>query len=265
VRRTPNPRYRRRRDPLSWFHLHLPPRQVSFGVLSLGLDEIRMDQPPSKFRVRFSLLTLLLASATICLAVSHWHTSRQLATARAQLRQLRDELGYVSIEDKSKFHAVALESGEPNTWQWRLFVPKGVRYQWKIACEDIPQDSPPSRAGVTAGSNEPYWDADNEVLVTARLREADEGNWTLSVTSKIGDSKHQMSGATLKIPREKIEWMSTVSATDGRVIGSHGTDVRAADGPIILLQRRACEKQPNGSYQPSAGPRPGFMVWLSKW
>ena len=25
--------------------------------------------------------TFLLASATICLAVSHWHTSRQLATA----------------------------------------------------------------------------------------------------------------------------------------------------------------------------------------
>ena len=118
---------------------------------------------------------------------------------------------------------------------------------------------------MTAVSNEPYWDTENEVLVTARLREADEGNWSLSVTSKIGDSKHQMSGATLEIPRDKIEWMSTVSSTDSRVIGSNGTDVRDADGPIILLQRRPCEKQPNGSCQPSDGPMPGFMVWLSKW
>ena len=73
-----------------------------------------------------------------------------------------------------------------------------------------------------------------------------------------------MSGATLKIPRDKIEWMTTVSATDGQVIGSHGTAVREADGPIILLQRRACEKQPSGRYQPSDDPMPGFMVWLSK-
>jgi hypothetical protein len=224
-----------------------------------------MDQPPSKLRVRFSLLSFLLASATICLAVSHWHTTRQLATARVELRKLRDELGYLSIDDQAKFHAVAFESGAPNTWQWRLFVPKGARYQWNIACDEIPKNSPPSRAGITAVSYEPYWETANEVVVTARLREAEEGNWTLSVTSKIGDSKHQMSGATLKIPRDKIEWMTTVSATDGQVIGSRGTAVREADGPIILLQRRACEKQPDGSYQPSDDPMPGFMVWLSKW
>jgi len=238
---------------------------VNFVVLSPGLDEIRMDKPPPKLRVRFSLLSFLLASATICLAVSHWHTSRQLATARVELRKLRDELGYLSIDDQAKFHAVAFESGTPNTWQWRLFVPKGARYQWNIACDEIPQDSPPARAGVTAVSYEPYWETANEVVVTARLREAEEGNWTLSVTSKIGDSKHQMSGATLKIPREKIEWMSKVSVYDGQVIGSKGTAVRDADGPIILLQRRACEKQPNGSYQPSDEPMPGFIVWLSKW
>lgn len=102
-------------------------------------------------------------------------------------------------------------------------------------------------------------------MVTARLREADEGNWTLSVTSKIGDSKYQMSGATLEIPRDKIEWMTTVPVTDGQVIGSKGTTVREADGSIILLQRRACEKRPIGSYQPSNESMPGFMVWLSKW
>jgi len=224
-----------------------------------------MDQPPSKLRVRFSLLSFLLASATICLAVSHWHTSWQLATARVERRKLRDELGYLSIEDRAKFHAVALESGTPNTWQWRLFVPKGGRYKWNISCDEIPQKSPPAQAGITATSNEPYWETANEVVVTARLREGEDGNWTLSVTSKIGDSQHQMSGGTLKIPREKIAWMSSVSSTDGRVLGSRGTEVREVDGPIILLQRRACEKQPDGSYQPSNGPMPGFMIWLSKW
>jgi hypothetical protein len=74
-----------------------------------------------------------------------------------------------------------------------------------------------------------------------------------------------MSGATLEIPRDKIERMTKVSVFDGRVIGSKGTVVQEADGPIILLQRRVCEKQPDGSHQPSDKPMPGFMVWLSKW
>jgi hypothetical protein len=223
-----------------------------------------MDQPPSKRRPRFSLLAFLLGTAAICLAVSHWHTSRQLATAQMKLRQLRDEMGYLTVDDRSKVHAVALDSGAPDTWQWRIFLPKGARYKWNIACGDIPRDSPPAQAGVTSVSNEPYWTTENEALVTARLLQADEENWTLSVTSKIGGSRNQMSGATLKIPRDKIEWMSTVSSTDGQVIGSHGAAIRDPDGPIILLQRRACKRQPDGSYQPSDGPMPGFIIWLSK-
>src|SRR5262245_57492572 len=106
------------------------PLRVRIVVLSPGLDGTRMDQSPSKLRLRFSLLSFLLGSATICLAVSHWHASRQLATARVELRKLRDELGYLSIDDRAKFHAVAFETGQPNTWQWRLFLPNGARYQW---------------------------------------------------------------------------------------------------------------------------------------
>ena len=128
-----------------------------------------------------------------------------------------------------------------------------------------PWSEPGSGRIPTAVSNEPYWDTENEVLVTARLRQQEDGDWTLAVSSKIGDSKNQMAGATLKIPADKIQWMSTVPSTDGQVIGSKGTAVRNPDGPIILLQRRACEKQPNGSYQPSQSTAPGFMLWLSRW
>ena len=222
-----------------------------------------MDKSSGKFRPQFSLLSFLLAASVVCLGISHWNTSEHLTSAEEQLRKFRDEQGCLSIDDKSKFHAIALDSGEPNTWRWRFFIPKGARYEWNIACEDIPQSSPPSRPGTMAVSNEPYWDIANEVLVTARLREVEDGNWMLSVTSKIGDSKNQMSGATLEIPSDKIEWMKTTSSTDGRVIGSRGTVVRDPNGPIILLQRRPCEKQPNGSYQPSKNEMPGYMIWLT--
>lgn len=242
-----------------------------FGFATCGdrraspLDEpTNMTGKRSSFPLWYTLRTLMITTLVICLAISHWHTSRRLADSEAQLRRLRDELGYLSIDDKTKVHAVALDEDEPNTWRWRLFIPKGHRYKWNIACEDIPRNSPPKGEGIVGISNEPYWETDNEVLVTARLRQNDDDSWALSVKSKIGDSKNQMAGASLTIPEEKMKWMFTVGSTDGRVIGSNGTAIRDPDDPIILLQRRPCEELPDGSYRPSDGPMPGFMVWLSK-
>ena len=113
-------------------------------------------------------------------------------------------------------------------------------------------------------SNEPYWETDKEVLVTAKLRRIDDEYWQLSVESRIGNTKHQMHGASLRIPNDKLRWTSEISSVDGRVIGSRGTVVRDPKGPIILLQRRPCERQPDGTYQPSPNPMPGFMVWLQE-
>ena len=240
---------------LSWlFRLGDPGRYVA-----------NMNQETVKIRPRISLLTFLLLATVLCLSISHWITSRELSSAQKELRILRDEQGHLSVEDETKFHAVAIDSDEPNTWRWRLFLPKGARYQWNIACDEIPQNSPPMHAGVVGVSNEPYWETGNIVLVTARLRPVDDGNWVLNVSSKIGDSKNQMSGTSLTIPSEKIEWMTSISSTDGRVIGSRGTEIVDPNGPIILLQRRPCEKQPDESYRPSKNTMPGFMVWLSKW
>lgn len=212
---------------------------------------------------RFSLLAFLLAVTVVCLAVALWNTSTRLNSAESELRKLRNEAGYLTIDDRSKLHAVAIDTGEPNTWRWRMFVPKGVRYEWNIACEDIPMHSPPARPAASAVSNEPYWDTETEVLVTARLRKADEETWTLSVTSKVGDSNDQLGGTTLRIPREKIEWMGNTPSVDGQVLGARGTAVRDPDGPIILLQKRGrVIDPPDGNYDV---PLPGFMVWLSKW
>jgi len=221
-----------------------------------------MNDTASRFRPRISLRWLLVVVAFLCLAMSQFQASRRLSSAQLELRKLRDEAGYITIEDESMFHAVALDSEDPNTWRWRLFIPKGNKYKWNIACEDIPQNSPPLRPGVSSTSNEPYWERDNEVLVTARLRQSTDGNWTLGVTSKIGDSKNQMSNALLKIPSDKIDWIDKIHSTDGRVIGSNGTAVSDPGGPIILLQRRPCEKQADGRYRPSANLMPGFMIWL---
>jgi hypothetical protein len=75
-----------------------------------------------------------------------------------------------------------------------------------------------------------------------------------------------MAGVSLKIPKEKMEWMTDgrASSVDGRVVGSKGTQTIDPKGPIILLQRRPTERQPDGSQQPSPNPMPGYMIWLDE-
>ena len=216
------------------------------------------------YRARYSLRTLLILVAFACLAIGLYVVGTRLADAERELRALRNETGNLTINDRSKVHIIAVDVDEPNTWRWRLFIPKGHQYSWKAAAEKIPRYDVPQNAEITAVSNEPYWDRDNEVLVTARLRRGEGDNWRLSVESRIGDSKHQMGGATLKIPAEKLQWNTDGASTDGRVAGSHGVKVFEPDEPIILLQRRQFERQPDGSIEPSPNPTSGFMIWLMK-
>lgn len=224
-----------------------------------------MPESKTGFRPRISLLAFLLGISLVAVGVSHWQTSRQLQSLMPELRKLRSEAGYITVDDNTKFHALAIETGDPNIWKWRMFIPKGTKYQWNIACENIPQTTPPATAGTTGTSNETYWETDTNVLVTARLHENENGDWTLAISSTIGESADQMAGATLTIPAEKIQWMKTSHSTDGQIIGTNETAIRDPKGPIILLQRRPCQQQPDGSFRPSTGTMPGYMIWLTEW
>ena len=212
---------------------------------------------------QFSLRTILLLILGLCATIGYFLNARKLYLAEQELHARRNESGYLSVDDRTQLHAIALNTDDPNTWRWRLFIPRGQRYSWNISSADIPQNDVPQEPEVAGHSNEPYWEQDHEVLVTARLRRTNDEFWELSVESRIGDSKDQMYGASLRIPDEKLRWMSEISSTDGQVIGGRGAELRDPDRPVILLQRRPCKKQADGSYLPSPDPMPGFMIWLA--
>src|SRR5947207_2111935 len=213
-------------------------------------------------RARYSLGTLLILVAVVGVLVGSFVVGTRLRRAERELQVLRDETGRLTIGDRSQVHVINVNVDEPNTWRWRLFIPKGQKYSWNLAAKDIPQLDVPQQAGVKAVSNEPYWERDNEVLVTATLRRQDDTHWRLSVESRIGDSKNQMSGGSLEIPAENLAWNTEGASTDGRVAGSRGTKLYEPRRAIILLQRRPVARQPDGSSKPSPDPMPGFMIWL---
>ena len=214
-------------------------------------------------RVRYSLGTLLIIVAVAGVIIGSYVVGTRLQQAERELRVLREETGRLTIDDRSQVHVINVAVDEPNTWRWRLFIPKGHKYSWNLAGENIPQLDVPQEAGVKVTSNEPYWERDNEVLVTASLRRQDDQHWRLSVESRIGESRHQIGGVSLEIPAEKLAWNNTPGpGFDGRVAGSSGTRLYEPRRPIILLQRRPLARQPDGSHKPSPDPMPGFMIWL---
>src|SRR5690349_2881676 len=170
--------------------------------------------------MRFRLRTLMIVVSVVGVIVGSYVMGTRLRRAERELQLLRNETGRLTIDDRSQVHVINVAVDEPDTWRWRLFIPKGQKYSWNLAAKDIPQHDVPQQAGVKAISNEPYWERDNEVLVTARLRRQDDTTWRLSVESLIGDSKNQMSGGSLDIPAESLAWHIKGASTDGRVAGN---------------------------------------------
>ncbi len=214
-------------------------------------------------RWRFSLRTLLLVVVIICIAIPMAIQTLKLYRAEAELRQLRNEVGYLAVDDRSKVHVIAIDMNEPDTWRWRIFLPQGVRYSFCLGYGDIPAK------GVTEPklkhiSNEPYSDEDVEVLVTAKLRPLDEGNWSLSVSSAIGDRPYQMGGGKVTIPGKQMRDIQNVSIYDAHTLGTRGAKTLDPREPIVLLQQRTRERRSDGTYQSSVGPMPGYMIWLEK-
>lgn len=181
-------------------------------------------------------------------------------------------LGEVELQFRSgKIWADLLESDDENTWRWRLYLPKGNRYGWNVAYDDIPRYEPPAKHTshiVSAYSNEPYDETNNVVLVVAKLRKQENGNWRLSVNSRIdsedGEPRWQMSGTSIEIPADKLKWWESKASTDGTTLGDHGNVLVDAKDRIILLQRRPTQRHLDGNYGPADGPAPGFMIWMEK-
>jgi hypothetical protein len=98
----------------------------------------RKSPQPLRWRPTFSLLTLLLVSSLVCVSVSHWRTSRDLVQTRRELRGIREEHGYLNIDDRSQVHFAALKTELPG-WKWRIYLPP--KHRWKLNLGAVPHDS----------------------------------------------------------------------------------------------------------------------------
>jgi hypothetical protein len=114
-------------------------------------------------------------------------------------------------------------------------------------------------------TNEPYWEGETEVLVTARLAQDSADTWRLSVDSSSAADGRGIGGTSLSIPDAALRWMREIPSSERGQLGSRGTTTLRPGQPIELLRVRTCVPDPNGGFIPSPAPQPGFMIWLENY
>lgn len=213
-------------------------------------------------RVRYSLRAFFITVTVLTFAAYHWTIALRLQTAEAIIETLRDETGRLNVEDETLVNVLAVDSGEPNVWRWRLFVPKGRKYMWHIASKDLPFAGIPERAGSSGVSNARYWERDNEVLVTARLTELDTGDFSFSVSSRIGNSSDQMHGASMIVPAEHMAWTQEHPTQQVEIAGKPLQTTFDPSKPFMLFSKRPMTLTPEGDTDFDHGLTHGLAVWL---
>lgn len=195
-------------------------------------------------RPRFSLLTLVLVTTIVALAVSVGLLYREVGPLRIEVKRLRAEVGELDVRDKSKIHAIQVPSGSKLEWKWRIWIPEGITYSLRSSGGDIPKEGFPEFGG-TMYLREPG----EHVIRYVIERDPKRDGWA-------GKLVHD-SGSVGSNPQPWVEWSSWTGSGGG--VGS--TTEVFEPGDRVVLARQRYENGDNPPKDPN-GPLPGFMIWL---
>jgi len=213
---------------------------------------------------QFSLRSLLLVTLIIALTLASLLMYRRLSDAERELVKLRNEAGYLKIEDETLFQAIAIPCEEPLMWKWRAYLPKGSKYSWHLNYSMIPAMG---ALGGGASSHEVIPRPQGiEGTITVSIRKDPEPTnrrWLFNLTYRSADGKEKHSIGT-SIPDQTMDQFLQAHMTDGECLGELNAETRKRGESIILLKRRIGEQTSANSWSTSSKPQPGFAVWLEE-
>ncbi len=120
-----------------------------------------------RFRPRISILNALLLTTVVAMAIVIVQFWREVGPLRSEVRQLRDELGVITVSEPSKLHAIQVRTKDEMIWKWRVWVPEGKKVRLKLLWSDVPLNGYPSRVDVTTDELHP-----GQQWVTVRVQKA---------------------------------------------------------------------------------------------
>jgi hypothetical protein len=213
-------------------------------------------------RWQFSLGGLLLFVLFVAMGLSlfvavrrTWQAEARLAEyrrqAEAELADYRREYGILKVENPTKLQAIALWTGEPHHWRWRVHFPRG-RYDICCATAAIPFGGFPTSM---RGCNADLTDI-GEISVAA-CKDPKDGAWryALSILG-MGGGWETHTDMRVTPPEESM------SESNDSVDRDRGPVTVSPNEPLVLLRRRAVKQ---GTKQmDSLKAYDGLMLWIRR-
>jgi hypothetical protein len=202
------------------------------------------------FRPRFSLLTALLLTTIVGLAIVVTMQWSEVGPLREEVRQLRNETGELTIRDATKTHAIQVKTLDELAWEWHVWVPPGRRVYAHSQSGNVPKDGFPRPAPMISLQEGDNW-------ITVSIREGPKNEiWELVMA--VGDHKL---ATRIEIESDKY-WFQNTQASWGTGV-FRSTAIWLNNNSPLLLRRHRVATDPNvkGSGEPD-GPTQGFIVWL---
>ncbi len=168
-----------------------------------------------RWRFQYSLATLMWLSTVAVCACALVVTYRRMERAETEVGQYRDEMGYLDISNRSKASARMIRQVDPNRWTWRVYLPPGRHFRFRMATEQIPAQGLPERQGDMSPAQ-----SEGEQLVD--LETVEELGGRLRVTLY-----HTGSRSTIRLPIASWDWEGVSWTQESAVPGA----------PLVLLRR----------------------------
>lgn len=218
-------------------------------------------------RLRFSLRTFLVTLFVLSLIGSNLNVSFKWRQAQGEIQRLRDELGYLTTDDPTRFYVRAAPTHESLAWRWRIYVPSDAVIC--IAKREIPE------RGVTRAEHigvSEFFRGEQVLDVRLDRREYD-GGFTLFASGVNGSTVF----VSMAISRDEAPWLyepdenelneddEAESNADEQpetleLAGSDGrADSFSFDAPVVLLRLRHPRK-----HQSIHEDCDGLMIWFEK-
>jgi len=172
--------------------------------------------PPGGWPDDYRIPDLLLLVALIVGAGFAWQSARERARLTTDFERLVRATGDLPISDPTKAHFRAMETGQPLHFAWRVYLP--ANYAVKLRSRE---------GGLSHGvSSSP-----EEFIARVRLREDEQGNWSVYEAFRGGSFRGSLGGKELNDLLRKSADKILVEQ-----LGAKATATIEPNGSAVLLR-----------------------------
>ena len=203
------------------------------------------------FRPRISLLSALLLLAVAGMAIVIVQLWREVGPQRQELRQLRNEVGYLTIDDPKRFHAIEVLTNKDWSWKWRIWVPEGETVAARMSLGDVPRDGFPDHDRSINLEPGEHW-------ITLELHQDPiAGKWTYVFATPVARTRN----FDISVDQAWMAWVQYQAQSEG--VGYESVILPQHDARHLLMRYRAT-RQSDPHPTVIDAPIAGFIIWVER-